>query len=166
MIPDFLEDRLGMRELDAFLRHTERCDACRDEMSTQYLVSRGLEILETDRIFDLRTELANPAFENLIKNNVNIQTAYEVIHKDEIITGAMAATAKQVEQKAESLQRSAHKTVSNPLGGQRVFMTDTEGNPALSNEFRDLARTCVNAVCATKNFRGLVKQIDKDLGIR
>ena len=74
--------------------------------------------------------------------------------------------AKQVEQKAESLQRSAHKTVSNPLGGQRVFMTDTEGNPALSNEFRDLARTCVNAVCATKNFRGLVKQIDKDLGIR
>ena len=73
--------------------------------------------------------------------------------------------ASQVEQKAEAFRRSAHRTVNNPLGSQMIFTTDTEGNPALSNEFRDLARACVKAACETKDFRGLVKKIDKDLGI-
>ena len=74
--------------------------------------------------------------------------------------------AKQVELKAEAFRRSAHNTVRNPLGSQMIFTTDTEGNPALSNEFRDLARACVKAACETKDFRKLVKQIDKELGIR
>lgn len=73
--------------------------------------------------------------------------------------------AKQVELKAEAFRRSAHRTVDNPLGAQTIFPTDTEGNPALSNEFRDLARACVKAACETREFRGLVKKIDKDLGI-
>ena len=70
----------------------------------------------------------------------------------------------QVSVKADALQRAAIK-LRNPLGSQMIFATDTEGNPALSNEFRELARACVNAACETKEFRGLVKQIDKDLGI-
>ena len=61
--------------------------------------------------------------------------------------------------------RSAVK-YRDPLGPQKVFLTDTERNSALSNEFRDLARACVTAACETKAFRGLVKQIDKDLGIK
>ena len=73
--------------------------------------------------------------------------------------------ASQVEQKAEAFRRLAHRTVNNPLGSQMIFTTDTEGNPALSNEFRDLARACVKAACETKDFRGLVKKIDKELGI-
>jgi len=72
---------------------------------------------------------------------------------------------KQVSEKADDLLRSAVK-YRDPLGSQKVFLTDTERNPALSNEFRDLARACVTAACETKAFRGLVKQIDKDLGIR
>ena len=71
----------------------------------------------------------------------------------------------QVAAKADALQRSALRP-RNPLGAQKIFATDTEGNPALSNEFRDLARACVKAACETKEFRGLVKQIDKDLGIK
>ena len=72
---------------------------------------------------------------------------------------------KQVAEKADDLLRSAVK-YRDPLGSQKVFLTDTERNSALSNEFRDLARACVTAACETKAFRGLVKQIDKDLGIR
>ena len=72
---------------------------------------------------------------------------------------------KQVAEKADDLLRSAVK-YRDPLGSQKIFLTDTERNSALSNEFRDLARACVTAACETKAFRGLVKQIDKDLGIR
>ena len=49
--------------------------------------------------FDLRAEMQNPQFANLLRSNVDVRTAYEVIHKDEIIPAAMHFTAKQVEQK-------------------------------------------------------------------
>lgn len=49
--------------------------------------------------FDLNTELANPRFVDLLRSNIDVRTAYEVIHKDEIIPAAMQFTAQQVEQK-------------------------------------------------------------------
>lgn len=49
--------------------------------------------------FDLNGELQNPRFVDLLKNNIDVRTAYEVLHKDEIIPAAMQFTARQVEQK-------------------------------------------------------------------
>ncbi|MBR4016362.1 MAG: hypothetical protein IKK11_00935 [Oscillospiraceae bacterium] len=49
--------------------------------------------------FNLQAEMANPQFVNLLRNNVDVRTAYEVLHKDEIIPAAMQFTAKTVEQK-------------------------------------------------------------------
>ena len=49
--------------------------------------------------FDLRTEMQNPKFVDLLRSNIDVRTAYEVIHKDEIIPAAMQFTAKAVEQK-------------------------------------------------------------------
>jgi hypothetical protein len=49
--------------------------------------------------FDLRAEMQNPQFVDLLRNNVPVRTAYEVIHKDDIIAGAMQFAAKTAEQK-------------------------------------------------------------------
>ena len=49
--------------------------------------------------FDLSTELQNERFTELLRNNVDVRTAYEVIHKDEIIPAAMQFTANKVQQK-------------------------------------------------------------------
>ncbi len=49
--------------------------------------------------FNLQTEMQNPRFTDLLRNNVDVRTAYEVLHKDEIIPAAMQFTAKTVEQK-------------------------------------------------------------------
>ena len=49
--------------------------------------------------FDLRAEMNNPKFVDLLKSNIDVRTAYEVLHKDEIIPAAMQFTAKTVEQK-------------------------------------------------------------------
>ena len=49
--------------------------------------------------FDFQAEIQNPEFANLLRNNIPVRTAYEVIHKDDIIHGAMQFTAKTVEQK-------------------------------------------------------------------
>ena len=44
--------------------------------------------------FDLRVEMQNPKFVDLLRSNVDARTAYEVLHKDDIIRGAMQFTAK------------------------------------------------------------------------
>lgn len=49
--------------------------------------------------FDLKAEMQNPQFVNLLRSNVDVKTAFEVLHKDEIIPAAMQYTAKTVEQK-------------------------------------------------------------------
>lgn len=49
--------------------------------------------------FDLNMELQNNRFTDLLKNGIDVRTAYEVIHKDEIIPAAMQFTASQVERK-------------------------------------------------------------------
>lgn len=49
--------------------------------------------------FDLRAEMNNPKFIDLLKANIDVRTAFEVVHKDDIIPAAMQYTAKTVEQK-------------------------------------------------------------------
>ena len=52
--------------------------------------------------FSLEAEATNPQtgkrFEALLKSGVDVRTAYEVIHKDEIMSNAMSYTAQQVQQ--------------------------------------------------------------------
>lgn len=49
--------------------------------------------------FDLRAEIQNPQFLQLLNSNIDVRTAYEVVHKDDIIAGAMQFTANKVEEK-------------------------------------------------------------------
>lgn len=49
--------------------------------------------------FDLKTEMQNPQFIQLLRSNVDVRTAYEVIHRDEIIHGAMQFASKTAERK-------------------------------------------------------------------
>ena len=56
--------------------------------------------------FDLETELQNEDFCSLLRNRVNVQTAYEVIHKDEIIPAAMQVAAQQAAEKVTAAVRA------------------------------------------------------------
>ena len=49
--------------------------------------------------FDLQAEMNNPKFVDLLRSNIDVRTAYEVLHKDDIIRGAMQFTAQTVESK-------------------------------------------------------------------
>jgi hypothetical protein len=57
--------------------------------------------------FNLQAEMQNPRFVELLRSNIDMRTAYEVLHKDDIIRGAMQFTAKTVEQKV------ANKIIAN-----------------------------------------------------
>ncbi len=61
--------------------------------------------------FDINTESNNPEFARLVSRGVDVKTAYEVVHKDEIITSAMQVTAQKT---ADKLSASIASNASRP----------------------------------------------------
>ena len=69
--------------------------------------------------FDLASEMQNPKFVQLLRSNVDVRTAYEVLHKDEIIPAAMQFTAKTVEQKiANNIASGSRRPTENGMSSQ------------------------------------------------
>lgn len=57
LIGDFLSDELDNAKLSEFLDHLSGCEECREELSDHYLVTEGLQKLETGGAFDLMGDL-------------------------------------------------------------------------------------------------------------
>jgi len=69
--------------------------------------------------FDINAELQNPLFQQLLRNNIDVRTAFEVIHKDDIIPAAMQYTAKTVEQKlTNKIIANGQRPAENGLSAQ------------------------------------------------
>ena len=68
--------------------------------------------------FDLKSELQNPEFVKLLNSSVDVRTAYEVIHKDEILPAAMQFAAKTVESKiAGKIAANSARPRENGISG-------------------------------------------------
>ena len=77
--------------------------------------------------FDLKTEMNNPKFLELLKSNIDVRTAYEVTHKDEIISGAMQFTAKTVEQKlANKIAANGSRPSENGMRSQSAAVVKSD----------------------------------------
>ena len=77
--------------------------------------------------FDLRAEMNNPKFVDLLRSNIDVRTAYEVLHKDEIIPAAMQFTAKTVESKiAKKIAANGARPAENGMssGSPAVVKSD------------------------------------------
>ena len=77
--------------------------------------------------FDLRAEMENPKFVDLLRSNIDVRTAYEVLHKDDIIRGAMQFTAKTVESKiAKKVAANGARPAENGMssGSTAVVKSD------------------------------------------
>lgn len=77
--------------------------------------------------FDLNEEMQNDKFRDLLRSNIDVRTAYEVIHKDDIIHGAMQFTAKTVEQKlANKLIANGARPTENGVTSQSASLVKTD----------------------------------------
>ena len=77
--------------------------------------------------FDMRAEMNNPKFVDLLKSNIDVRTAYEVLHKDEIIPAAMQFTAQTVESKiAKKIASNGARPTENGMssGSAAVVKSD------------------------------------------
>lgn len=70
-----------------------------NEEKINAMVQDAEELKQIYPEFDLDVEMNNPDFVDLIAANIPVRTAFEVIHKDEIMEGAMRYTANIIQQK-------------------------------------------------------------------
>lgn len=77
--------------------------------------------------FNLETEMANPEFLKLLRSNVDVRTAYEVLHKDDIIRGAMQFTAQTVEGKlAKKIASGGARPSENGMSSQSAAVVKSD----------------------------------------
>lgn len=67
---------------------------------------------------DLNAEIGNAQFMRLLRGGVDVRTAYEVVHRDDIYPAIMEHTAKQVEEKiTNNIAAKGTRPVENGAGG-------------------------------------------------
>ena len=110
-----------MERENADLRRQMQEQQVRDNANKLYAtwMDQSSQLKSVYPSFDLNAELQNPQFVNLLKSNVDVRTAYEVLHKDEIIPAAMQFTAKTVEQKiANNIAAGSKRPTENGMSSQ------------------------------------------------
>ena len=92
--------------------------------------------------FDLKSEMQNPKFIDLLRvPGVDVRTAYELTHKDEIIAGAMQFTAKAVEKKiADKIAANGARPTENGLNSQSASLTKSDVSQLSKADILDIQR--------------------------
>lgn len=90
---------------------------------------------------DLRTELQNPEFVKLLKSGVDVGTAYEVLHKNEIIPAAMQVTAKKVEQKlTNKIIANGERPTENGINSQSAAQVKSDVSQLSKADLAEIAK--------------------------
>lgn len=77
-------------------------------------VNEGEALKKLYPTFDFETECANQDFLQLLQNGIDVRTAYEVVHNDEIIKGAMQmAASKTAERVTDSIRAKGMRPDEN-----------------------------------------------------
>ena len=119
-------DQLERKELMRQREERERQEAAQKSARFEKLVRESQKVKEMYPDFNLDSEMQNAAFARLVANNVPVQTAYEVAHKDEIIGKAMQYTAKQTEQKLSKAIQSGMRPIENGTSGNGAVMLNVD----------------------------------------
>lgn len=87
--------------------------------------------------FNLQAELQNPRFVDLLRNNVDVRTAYEVLHKDEM----MQFTAKVVQQKlTNKIIANGARPSENGISSQASAVIKSDVSQLSKEDREEIAR--------------------------
>lgn len=77
--------------------------------------------------FSLKAEMGNQKFVDLLRSNIDVKTAYEVVHKDEIIPAAMQFTAQEVEKKlVNKMMAGGTRPAENGMSSQSAAVVKSD----------------------------------------
>lgn len=103
------------------LRRVNEANAMEEQSQAAYraLVEEGEHLKSVYPDFDLGLEMQNPDFGRLIAVDIPLRTAYEIVHKDEIMEGSMRYAVQQTEEKiANSIKSGMKRPAENGTQGQ------------------------------------------------
>lgn len=109
-------------------------------------VAQGEELKNTYPDFNLRKELKeNKLFSRLVLNGVSVKDAFEAAHKDEILSGAMAYTAKRVrEQMVSNIEAKGRRPLENGVSSQSGVITTVDVNSLTSKDILKILKQVEN----------------------
>lgn len=91
--------------------------------------------------FTLEEESDNEQFVDLVQNGVPVRTAYEVIHKDDIISGAMQFAAQEASRKVvNDIRAKGNRPVENGAKGQQGVETKLDVTKMTAKERAELEK--------------------------
>jgi hypothetical protein len=91
--------------------------------------------------FDIRTEMNNPKFVDLLRSNIDVRTAYEVLHKDDIIRGAMQFTAQTVESKlSKKIAAGGARPAENGMSSGSAAVVKSDPSLWTKEDRKEVAR--------------------------
>lgn len=133
-------DKVDLKALQMAMTQSDS-DAQRKEAARravyESILSQANEAKKLYPALDLNAELDNPAFARLLHSRVPVQTAYEVVHKDEILRGSMAYAAKVAAQKVgAAVQANARRPAENGLSGSVGANVNVSDPRFLTKEMR------------------------------
>lgn len=103
--------------------------------------AQAAQIRETYPEFDLGREMESPGFTKLLRAGIDMQSAYELLHKEEIIPAAMAYAAQTTERKlAEKLRSEGIRPTENGAGQSGAVSMGSRVSQMSRKEIADLCR--------------------------
>ena len=91
--------------------------------------------------FTLEAEMQNPRFTDLLRNGIDLRTAYEVLHKDEIIPAAMQFTAQNVQQKlTNKIIANGARPTENGINSQSSAVVKSDVSQLSKADRQEIAR--------------------------
>lgn len=134
--------KIDQQERDTARQQREEEQTLQEQKIRQHIVKLQQEGEAMKKVFpnfDLRKELQNPAFARMTSPNVGIsvEDAYYAVHRNELQTAAMQATAQKTAQKiSNSIQAGSRRPVEAGATGQAPSVTTFDYSKA-SREQRE-----------------------------
>lgn len=141
-----IEQLKEMKKLEREVLQLRRNESRRDE---QDRINRDItnwknqaeSLKEIYPNFNLDTEIEDPQFFSLLRNNVDVRTAYEVIHRDEILGGAMQYAAQTAAKRvADSVAANSKRPVENGVTSQGAVNSQTDVNKLTKAQREEIER--------------------------
>ena len=135
-----LDGRLrGLRQENARLRQETQAHRERQAGALLRLQAEEERIRQVYPDFDWKRELASPQFGRLVTAGVDGQTAYEIVHRQELLKAAMAYAAAQARSQTARAIASGGGRVAENRGGSRT-VTRSDPKSLSSRELADIRR--------------------------
>lgn len=151
LLSGFLKDGAEFNEETETVEETENANLPHErEMRLRERVSSWVreskKIKELYPNFDLRKELnSSELFSRLVLSGAPVRAAYETVHRDEILSGAMAYTADKVrEQVVRNIETKGRRPLENGISSESAIVTAVDVNSLSSKDILKILKQVEN----------------------